>query len=150
MTKTNIIVVAGPPAAGKTTYVENQKDISDVVIDLDRLAIALGSDKATGHPETIQQFAEIIRDYAVMIATGHGYLKARRVWITTEAPTMAERYALAAMAVIVLETPAAEAIIRAKNAGRHGDYEDRVKTWWKQYEPCSTDILLNPYENKAN
>jgi predicted kinase len=146
MPKPEIIFVAGPPAAGKSTYVERNKEDHDIVIDTGELAQALGSNVTHGHHEAIQEFAEQLRDAAIALAAKNQ--TARRVWIIDEAPTINERYAHKAVAVIVLETPAQEATIRAHVAGRHSDYAERIKAWWHAYEPTSTDIHINPYEIK--
>lgn len=39
---TNLIVVSGPPCAGKTTYVNEHRAPADLIIDLDRIAYAFG------------------------------------------------------------------------------------------------------------
>ncbi|MFE7747060.1 hypothetical protein ACFU5M_32675, partial [Nocardia sp. NPDC057455] len=44
-----ITVVIGPPCAGKTTHVQANASPSDIVIDFDRLARALGSPVEHGH-----------------------------------------------------------------------------------------------------
>ncbi|QRJ57471.1 AAA family ATPase [Corynebacterium macginleyi] len=44
-----IIVVTGPPAAGKTTYIREHKQHGDVIIDYDEIANALAGHDADNH-----------------------------------------------------------------------------------------------------
>ena len=141
-----LIIVAGPPAAGKNTYIESNRDYRDVVIDLDKLQEAFGSTVTHGHHENFLEFAQVAATAAIKQALTT--CKTGRVWIINSGPKISQRYDLAAQAVIMIETPAAEATIRAQNAGRPPQWEALIKKWWKNYEPASTDILLNPYENK--
>ncbi len=43
-----LIIVCGPPAAGKSTYVAERRGPDDLVIDLDQIAAALGNTTAHG------------------------------------------------------------------------------------------------------
>jgi predicted kinase len=140
-----LIVVAGPPAAGKSTYVETNRDFRDVVIDLDRLQEAFGSRGTHGHHKNFLEFAEVAAEAAIQKAREK--CQTGRVWIIKSGATIEDRYSLPAQAVIMIETPAAECTIRANNAGRPAEWRTLIREWWKNYEPATTDILLNPYEN---
>ena len=52
---TRIVLVVGPPGAGKTTYVRDHKQPSDLVVDYDAIAEALGSDATHGHDDVIHR-----------------------------------------------------------------------------------------------
>lgn len=44
-----VTVVWGPPCSGKTTYIREHADGDDIVIDLDRIALALAPEHTTPH-----------------------------------------------------------------------------------------------------
>lgn len=56
-----IVVVIGPPAAGKTTWVRNTAKPGDVVIDLDAIARAL----MPHPPEQTHTYPDYVRDIAI-------------------------------------------------------------------------------------
>lgn len=56
-----VVVVTGPPAAGKSTYVTQHAKSSDVVIDMDRIARAL----MPIEPETTHDYPEHVRHVAI-------------------------------------------------------------------------------------
>jgi len=60
--KPKITIVAGPPAAGKTTYVQQNMGPNDLVIDLDAIAQAIGSHNSHGHSPALMKFAWEARD----------------------------------------------------------------------------------------
>lgn len=57
-----LYVVTGPPCSGKSTYVRRYSKIGDMVVDLDRIALAIG-DESTPH----HQYPLHIRNSAVRI-----------------------------------------------------------------------------------
>lgn len=65
-----LIIVTGPPAAGKSTWVAENADPSDVLIDLDRIASALTvSGIAThDHPDHVLHIALEARQAAIVRA----------------------------------------------------------------------------------
>lgn len=67
-----LYVVTGPPAAGKTTWVQERAQHGDVVVDLDALAGALtpGSDGHC-HPHAVLRCAQRARQAAVDEALRH-------------------------------------------------------------------------------
>lgn len=67
-----IVVVIGPPAAGKTTYVREHAKPADVVIDLDTIARAFmpaPPDRTHTYPEHIRHIAIGARKAAIVRAT---------------------------------------------------------------------------------
>ena len=67
----NIMIVAGPPGAGKSTYVLDHAQRNDIVIDLDRIVHAISP---TGHDDQAREVAPHVKNLAV---------KARRALITS-------------------------------------------------------------------
>lgn len=67
-----VIVVTGPPAAGKTTHVIEHARATDVIIDLDRIALALMPAAPTAshdYPEHVRHVAIAARKAAIRRAT---------------------------------------------------------------------------------
>lgn len=60
-----ITVVCGPPAGGKTTYVNEHQQAGDIVIDMDALCVALGSPDPHEHPAPIKRVAGSARVSAI-------------------------------------------------------------------------------------
>ena len=44
-----IVVVTGPPCGGKSTYIKDRAKSGDVIIDMDRIALALTTDDTSSH-----------------------------------------------------------------------------------------------------
>ncbi|MEX0158212.1 MULTISPECIES: HNH endonuclease [unclassified Microbacterium] len=67
-----VIVVTGPPAAGKTTHVLQHARPTDVVIDMDRIArslMPLDPDNSHDYPEHVRHVAIAARKAAIRRAT---------------------------------------------------------------------------------
>jgi hypothetical protein len=137
---TKLTVVAGPPASGKTTYVREHKQPGDLVIDMDALAVALGSDVSHGHDERILPFVFAARDGALERMGRPNDIG--RVWIIRGAPSNRERREWWQATVVVLETPADECKRRAAEAGRPSIWADLIDAWWSDYETNATDEVL--------
>lgn len=140
-TGTNITIVAGPPAGGKTTYVREHRDPLDVVIDLDALHEAIGSSVGHGHHPSFLKFALDARDALIERALSDN--TARHVWIIRGAPTIEERYIADGVNVIVIATPLEEAQLRARQAGRPELWQDLIDQWWATYQPDPRDTVIH-------
>jgi hypothetical protein len=81
-----ITVVTGPPCGGKSTYVAEHARLGDVVIDADRLALALSVDGTPdhGYPPYIRHIAIGARAAAVVRACH--LVPEIAVWIIHTAP----------------------------------------------------------------
>lgn len=84
-----VVIVAGPPGAGKTTYVEEHRASTDLIIDLDRIAEAIGRDGRDGSNNLLDQ-ALGIRDYLYEQVEQHK-VDCMTVWIIAGLPTKKER-----------------------------------------------------------
>jgi predicted kinase len=69
-----IYVITGPPCVGKTTWVNDHAQAPDMVIDLDRLALAISVENATSHeyPHHIRATARAMRRIARTAAISYG------------------------------------------------------------------------------
>src|SRR5215217_2640653 len=82
-----ITVITGPPTAGKTTYIQRHAQLGDVVVDMDALAVALGSTHTHNHPPHIRAVAIAARKAAVETVVKLG----ARAWVIDTAPSEAKR-----------------------------------------------------------
>jgi hypothetical protein len=117
-----VYVVTGPPAAGKSAYVQLNAGPADVVVDLDRLLVALagpGVDRPADADPQVRPIAAAARESAIRAAmrAGNGVT----VWIVHALPTSAQLAAYRAVgARIVTLDPGAQAV-DDRLAGRPGD-----------------------------
>lgn len=89
-----ITVVTGPPCSGKSTFIEQSCKPGDIVIDMDRLALALSPDgtEPFEYSDKVRAVARAARSAAVksalMVAQGERYLG---VWIIHTDPSVSDR-----------------------------------------------------------
>ena len=83
-----LTVVTGPPCAGKSTHVRRHAQCDDIIIDLDRIALALAHEGTTHHayPPHIRHIA--INARAEAIRTALPLSRDYNVWIIHMRPTI--------------------------------------------------------------
>lgn len=106
-------VVCGPPASGKTTYVETYRLPGDVVVDMGALCAAMtgSDDRSTNWP--VMPLARAARDAIIKRLSQPG--EVGRAWIVGVFADVGERNAIAAMTgadVVVMDASHAECIRR--------------------------------------
>lgn len=86
-----VTVVCGPPCGGKTTHVDQHAAPGDVVIDYDRLAVALQAPGADSHdhPPAVRRAAAAARSAATAAAVAAG--SGATVWLIDAIPTARRR-----------------------------------------------------------
>ncbi|MGO2110130.1 MAG: HNH endonuclease [Pseudoclavibacter sp.] len=86
----NIMIVAGPPAAGKSTYVIDHARPNDVIVDLDRLVDALtpGMRRTIEAPPHVKNLA--IKARRTVINQAVRMYTACNVWLVHALPTAAD------------------------------------------------------------
>lgn len=80
-------IITGPPAAGKSTYIKEHAGPADVVIDMDRIALAISCEGMDHHdyPYYIMEIARAMRAVAISHATR---MKAKvHVWVIHTRPS---------------------------------------------------------------
>ena len=89
----DVTVVTGPPCAGKSTWIAERAQPGDVVIDLDRIALALTADGTPHHdyPQHVREVARAARLAAIDAALADA--SAGHVWIIDTAASKKQRAA---------------------------------------------------------
>ena len=144
-----VTVVCGPPASGKSTYVEEHKGDGDLVIDLDVIASRLAG---TGlHSWGSKWVGEALRQRNEMLAFLHRQeaFKWKRAWVVVAEPEAAKRQwwvdKLGASRIVVVETPAdtceARMMVDEDRAMRAGN----ARQWWTAYTRRNGDEIVLGY-----
>ena len=142
-----LTVVSGPPCSGKSTYIEAHAKSGDVIVDLDRLALALSPDGTTHHhyPGYVRLVAMRARATAVdalleLHRGGGGAVF--NVWIIDSEPSMitARKYAHAG-AVRVTLNPGLEVCLTRAQGTRPDHVITYIHKWFAQNRaPVSTNL----------
>lgn len=148
MTERRVVLVAGPPAAGKNTHVNKHKRPGDIVIDFDDICRRLGSNDKHDHaPEIRTKANRVMQDLDEWVSR-RGYGTA---WVIRSVPHPAERALLAqgirATEVHVIATPADVAKARAERDGRPAWTAQVIDKWWRRYQPATDDHTITTGEN---
>lgn len=133
-----IRLVVGPPAAGKTTYVGERAKEDDLIIDLDALALRVGSREAA---------KGLRKELEASSGAFAGDVWVIRTLADPDARQSVQRR-LGADEVLVIATPEAEALRRAEARGDEPEKLEAIKRWWKEYQPLDTDQVITP--DRAN
>ncbi len=134
---TEIVLVVGPPAAGKSTLAAESAGARDVVIDYDALAEALGSRVSHGHDSKIAAAAR----NAVLREVQRGEVDAPRVWIVSANPNAETLFPH--HRVELVDPGVDEVMRRCEQAGRPGEWPGLVREWYSK-RPSSTPTGAYP------
>ena len=135
-----VTVVAGPPGGGKTTYVREHKNPHDLVIDLDAIAVALGSPEDHGHSRALWPFITACQDALLRRVAETNEIP--HVWIIRGAPLIEQRHLFPDQHTVVVETPADTAWRWAFEAGRPTEWRELITKWWDNYQPHPNDTVI--------
>lgn len=136
-----VVLVCGPPAAGKSTWVADHAEPGDRVVDLDQICRRLGSKDPHQHPQHILDQARRAR---LAEETQVARMTAGTAWVirTMPEPDRRARHAAAldATEVVVLATPAEVAKARAEQDSRPAWTGAVIDRWWSRYRPQSSRL----------
>lgn len=128
---TEIILVVGPPASGKSHYVRQHMTYGDCVVDIDELVRALSLNQLRDNAENIIGVALEIRSAIITAAIG----KVARVWVIATGSTQDSRQrALGshnAHQTIVMTTSRAECKARALERTGYPEWEHLIDEWFQ-------------------
>lgn len=132
-------MVTGPPCAGKSTYVDEHRKPGDVVIDLDRIAVALGSDAdhvdwSSNAPH--RSVARDLRAYLVrnLLAEMSRDAVPFHVWLVETSPRSWQRqgYRRVDATIVDLDPSRETCHERAKAAGRTVATHGEIERWYAE------------------
>jgi 5-methylcytosine-specific restriction protein A len=135
-----LVIVCGPPASGKSTFVAAQASAADLVIDLDIIAARLSG--AGLHGWSRRWLTPAVAERNALLHRLGRAPACGGAWLILTQPRAAHREwwsaRLRPTRVVVLETPAAvcEARIMAdpERTATARFTVRAVRTWWRQYE----------------
>jgi predicted kinase len=144
VTGLSVTLVAGPPCAGKSSYVAEHALPSDLVVDYDALAAALRVDGARyAHLDSHRPFVCEARDAVLdrLVLGNHGI---RRVWVMATAARRAvrEQYRRRYGAAVVVVWAPEEVCLRRAMGERPEAWWGHVRGWFDAYEPDDRDTVV--------
>lgn len=127
-----VVVVTGPPAAGKSTYIRERAAADDVVVDLDVIASALRgptTDPMHVYPAHVRHVAIAARQAAIRRATR--LAERVTVWIVHSMPSAAqlERYRAEGAEVVTVD-PGAEVVVERARTQRPAEALTHVDRYY--------------------
>jgi hypothetical protein len=119
-----VVLVTGPPSAGKTTWVRGQASATDVVVDLDEL------DSDTSERARLERHVAQMHDGTAWVIR------------TAAEPTVRAEIAarLGATESTVIATPEDVALRRA--ADQPDEYRQAITRWWKNFAPRDGEHVI--------
>lgn len=125
--ETEIVLVVGPPGAGKSTLVADMADAADVVVDYDQIARAFGAQLPRGHRER-HDVVSAARG-AVLSRIRRGEVEADRVWIVSSNPAAEDEFPH--HRVEVVDPGRDEVLRRAADDGRPTSLLKVIEDWYE-------------------
>lgn len=138
-----VTLVCGPPGAGKTTWVRQQAQPNDIVLDLDVIA-----------ERTENRFHALMRRNKMV--RGLASAQSGEAWVVVCAPLATERIAwrtlLHAHRTVVLTTPLAICLRQMEQRDRAdlAFTSTAAAEWWQCYTPLDDDEAITPCIQSAS
>ena len=128
-----LYVVTGPPAAGKTSWITAHAKPGDIVIDLDRIALALAGPgaKPWDHDETLLKVAHRARFAAIDEAVTHRDKDDVFVIHTMPSEKATARYKRLEAKIVVVD-PGKEIVMQRVRDMRHPGMEAVATRWYSR------------------
>jgi len=141
-----IRVVTGPPCAGKSTYVQENRKDKDVVVDYDLIAQALGNTEPHGSEGAIRTCALSARDRVTDLCIERDFDS----WvIRTELDSEdKELFRLAGAEFIEIDPGEDECIARAEAEGCPDDYIEAIRAWYAKHGDKERNMPAKPMERE--
>lgn len=137
-----VTIVAGPPGAGKTAYIEERAKWGDLVVDVDALYAALSMLPWYEKPDVLLPFVMEVRD--AVLARLSRPSQVRAAWVITSEADRGKLEKLSETlggALVVLEVNALECVRRISQDERRADrweqWQEIVNAWWRKWEETS-------------
>ena len=137
----DVVIVAGAPLAGKTTYVNKHKQKDDLVFDYDSILAALTGEELYYRPAWSIDLVLSIRETVMQYIEKKTAL--RKAWIIASAPMLHQRQYFRDRfnASIVVVNPGKQVCLqRLQTNTRTDDYYEAITKWYANYEHSEQDI----------
>lgn len=135
-----IYLVCGPPMAGKRTFVKQQMETGDIVVDMDKLYQAVSYLEEYNKPDNLRFNVFAIRNLLIdNIRTRYGNFKS--AWVIGGYPNKVERDQLAyklGAEIILLEVSKMECIARLDSCMGYrsihkGEWKRYIEEWFERF-----------------
>lgn len=137
-----IVIVWGPPASGKSSYIRQHMDSTDLVVDLDFIRQALTMGGRDSSANNLLGLSLAVREYLYsLIAERDILVDCRTVWIAATLPKRSERNALADRLnaeLVFIDRPLEECLELAASDDSRTDrlmHHEIIERWFENYEP---------------
>ena len=131
-----VTLICGPPASGKTTYVNEHSRPGDIVWDLDEVLKAICGDAGEDRPPASIAIALSMRDgFIGAVAERRWPRPPQAIWIIEGLPKRGDRQNRAELLgaeVILLDTPKEECLRRAATRKNPNLYA--IEKWFSEHE----------------
>lgn len=124
-----VVVVVGPPCAGKSTYVQGIRSVGNVVIDYDVIAKALGSSTPHGTTGAIRRVALAARRAAINKVLA-GVEADAFIIHTMPSQEQVDEYEAAGAEFRLIDPGKEECLRRAQEEGRPKDVLQAINRWY--------------------
>jgi hypothetical protein len=135
--RTRIVLVIGPPGAGKSTWVKDNNGERDLVVDYDSLAQALGSPVGHGHSDSLHAATMSARN-GVLNSLRKGAFDVGRAWIISSNPKAEEMFPY--HSIVNVDPGREEVEQRVGRADRPDHFIELVRNWY-EIRSGSTDLV---------
>ena len=136
---TTLMILYGPPGAGKTTYAKQHMKRGELLIDFESIQSAITGLAVHDHDDKSVGFVIAARS-AMLDALDTGHQNIHRVWLPTTSSNDVDRWRGRGQRsrVIVFEASASRCMSQIKrDSSRHyspGYWEPLIDTWWAEYD----------------
>lgn len=145
-----MIVVAGPPGAGKSTWVEKRRRAGDVILDRDRLWAALSGEPSHTKPSGLFPLVDAAFNAVLRkMESARVEESLRTVWVVTGAAKRGERQAYRDRfdaEIMVFEIQPNSCLKRItmghEKRGTVEAWSPVVHRWWREYEQDPQDKVV--------
>lgn len=143
-----VVLVAGPPCGGKTTYLREHAGSADLIVDYDALALALRLDGGThehieAHKPMICEARDAILDRLLM--GGH---RVHQAWVINGGAKRIDRnhYRKRHNAHVVLVMSPEDVCLARAAGSRPASWGAYIRRWYSEYEPDERDEIVRGYD----